>query len=700
MATLQNIRNRSGLLLAVIGIAMLAFILTDALNSIGPNTNRSGIVGEVLGQDILIQKFEQKVNEGIENWKSQNQNTILDQNTLSQIRDQIWDQYVRELVLENEFQELGIDISDDEFFELLQGVNVHSEISKVPSFQDPTTGAFDRTRVLGYLKQIDQDETGEARTRWVGFQKYLMGLIKTSKYNSLIEKAMFTTNTEAKNELISTTQNATFNYVAIPYSSIQDTNISVSDKELEDYYSEHKSEYEQEASKDVDFVVYSVIPSVEDEVKTKSEIADLVDDFGNYDDYESMTRRNSDNTASRFSYSTEEGLQDENWRELFNAKKGTVIGPYLNTPGVYRIAKLVEVEYRPDSVEARHILIKPNQTMNIDSVDARINAIKAQVESGANFSILAQQNSEDQGSAIKGGDLGWFEEGVMVDEFNQACFTSKRGELSVVRSQFGVHLIEVTQTSSLVKKVKIAYIDRNVEPSTETFNAYYSQAARFAGKLLNEGVSFDTLIKANNLVKRTEKKVTANKNAIGGVPNSREMVRWVNTAEVGSVNEAPFEFGNLYVVAYITNEYLEGVSDLEDIEEQIKALVIREKKGAIISESISGTDLSSIASTYTTTVVDAKKATFGNLSVQGIGYEPELVGSIFASKIGNISSPVIGKNAVYVFETTAFDEETSNENFSQQKLKLERQAASSSSRISYDALKKAANVQDNRSDFY
>ncbi|MEC7646129.1 MAG: peptidylprolyl isomerase [Bacteroidota bacterium] len=698
MATLQNIRNKSGLLLAVIGIAMLAFILGDLLkstNSSGGNVN----VGEVLGEHILIQKFQQKVDQGLENWKVQNQGAVLNQTTITQIRDQIWNEYVRQLVMEKEFEQLGIDVSDDEFFELLQGVNVHPEISKVPSFQDPETGQFDRTRVLGYLKQIDQDETGQARTRWLDFQEYLIGLIKTSKYNSLVSQAMFTTTQEAKIDFNSSNNNVTFNYVAIPFTSIDDNDIETTDDELKRYYSDHKFEYEQEASKDVDFVVYTAVPSASDNAQTKEEITELMSDFEIYDDYELMARRNSDNTNAKFIYTTESGVQDPNWKDLFNAKKGTVVGPYLASEGTYRIAKLAEVEYRPDSVEARHILIKPTQTMTLDSVSQKINDLKVSIEGGMDFAILAKQHSEDQGSAIKGGDLGWFSEGVMVEEFNEACFTSKKGDLSIVTSQFGVHLIEVTKISKLIKKVKIAYIDRNIEPSTETFNNYYSQAAKFAGKILNEKVPFDTLIESSNLVKRSDKKVTANKPTISGLPNSREMVRWLYTAEVDEVSEV-FQFDNSYVVAYVTKEYSKGVSSLDDIKEQIMSLVIKEKKGLEISASIKNSDLSAIASVNEVEVIKGQKATFSNLSIQGIGYEPELVGVAFSSQVGVLSAPIIGRNAVYVIEVLAFDEKTSTEDFTTQKLNIQKQAISYANNASYNALKEAANVKDNRVDFY
>jgi len=700
MATLGRIRNRSGLLLAVIGIAMLSFILGDFLKSTNSGGGKGLYVGSVLGEDVLRQNFEIKVEEGIENWKNQNQQAVLNQTTIGQIRAQIWDQYVRELIMNNEFDKLGIDVSDDEFFELLQGANVHPEIAKVPAFQDPTTGNFDRTKVILYLQQIDQDQTGDARSRWIGFQKYLIGLIKTSKYNSLVNKAMYVTDEEARIDFNSNSQNITFNYVAIPFTSIDDSDVEPTESELNTYYNNHKDDYTQEASKDVDFVVYSVVPSVEDDATTKAEITDLVADFETFEDYESMARRNSDNTNSRFIFTTEDGLQDKNWKALFNAKEGTVYGPYQASQGVYRIAKLADVQNRADSVEARHILIKPTQNMSMDSVNKKIDALKLAIEGGADFADLAQNNSEDKGSAIKGGDLGWFSEGAMVDEFNEACFTSNKGDISVVTSQFGVHLIEVTKTSRKVKKVKIAYIDRVVEPSTETFNTYYTKAAQFAGKILNEGIPFDSLIAENNLVKRSDSKVTSNKQAIVGLPNSREMVRWMNTNKTGSVSEV-FQFDNSYVVAYLTKEYLEGTTELEDIKEQISALVIKEKKANKITESITeANDLASIASSNSTIIVSAQKATMANLSVQGIGYEPELVGSIFGADVNSISGPIIGSNAVYFVEVTAIDDEKLEGNFSQQKTKILKQTSSAANGRSYNVLKETANVKDNRSDFY
>ena len=699
MATLGNIRNRSGLLLSVIGIAMLAFILGDFMQSKRSGGGGSSFIGEVLGEDISIQVYESKVDEGLNNWKNQNPEGILNQTITNQIRSQIWDQYVRELIMNNEFSKIGVDVSDDEFFELLQGVNVHPEISKVPSFQDPLTGKFDRTKVLGYLKQIEQDPTGEAKNRWIGFQRYLIQLIKNAKYNALVKNSMYVTKDHARSSFNETSQNLTFNYVSIPYSSIADSLAIPTSKQIKSYYLDHKSDYEQEASKDVEYVVFNVTPSEEDDINTKAEVQELASDFSNYEDCILMARRTSDNTQAKFIFSRKDELQDGEWLELFDKDVGAVIGPYLFNQDTYRIAKLFASEYRPDSVEARHILIKPTQEMSLDSAKQRINGLKKQIEAGADFGNLAQTQSDDKGSAIKGGDLDWFQEGVMVDEFNEVCFASNKGDLNVITTQFGVHLIQVINISRKVKKAKVVFIDRKIEPSTETFNYYYSQAAQFAGKILNESISFDSLASKNNLTKRSDSKVSHEKQNISGLPNSREMVRWMNKAEKGDISEV-FQFDNTYVVAYLTNSYEEGFISLENITEEVTALVKNKNKAEIISEKQKeGLDLSVIASNNNT-VVNTKQITFASNNIEGIGYEPELVGALFGLDQGVISKPIHAKNSIFIVEVTEKNDLIVSGDFSKQHDKIETQNKASSTNAAYNALKKAANIKDNRSEFY
>jgi len=707
MATLGKIRNRSGLLLTVIGVAMLAFILGDFMSSLGSSRGDSIHVGEVLGEDITQQAFQVKMEEKINGWKLSNQQGVLDETARAGLRSEVWDEFVEELIMNNEFDKLGIDVCDKEWLERIRGLNAHSLVSRIPLFKDPITGIFDTILVIEHLKKLPQDP--ELAKDWVRFQNYLLKVIKTSKYNSLVLNAMYVTDEEAKLYSNEKSQDITFNYVKIPFSDVAESIVVPTESEIKTYYTKHKANYEQAASKDVDFVLFSVVPTHEDSVKAVRYLEELKAKFTSSKNYNFMLKKYSDNTSARFTFTTKAGLADKNWEELFNAEQGTVIGPYQVSQGVYRIAKLVIAQNRPDSVEARHILIKPTQTMSLDSVNIRIEALKVQVEAGADFGVLAQNNSDDEGSKNKGGEYSWFSEGARVDEFNEACFTSKRGDLSVVTSQYGVHLIEVTKTSKAVPKVKIAFIDRYVAPGNETDQLFLAQANSFAGKILNEGIDFYSLVAEKNLPILNDSEVTSDKQNIKNLPNSREMVKWMNTADEGTLSEV-FLFGNSYVVAYLTKEHNKGSIPFEDKKDEIYELLVNEKQAAHITASITGTDLATIAANSGQTVVNAATVSFAN-SKPPFVEEPELVGSIFGTTVGSVSIPIVGTDAIYVIEVTSKDESKTTVDFTKLKQEIKNGTAAyfigrnenggtEKFGAAYKVLSTEADVKDNRSVIY
>ena len=564
MATLGSIRKRSTLLLLVIGVAMLAFILGDFMQSKRSGGGGGFFVGKVAGEEISIQIFEERVQKGTENYKNSNPNSTINQETSAQIRNSIWDEYIKELLMDVEFEELGINVGSEELFELFQGNNVHSEISKIEIFQDPTTKQFDRARMIEYMKSLESDQNVE---EWVGFEAYIANIRKNSKYNMLVEKGIYVSSAEAQSSFNQGNENISFEYVPISFVHIADSLVNVSASEIENYYYDHINEYQQEESRNVDYVVFTVIPSEKDDEDTKNNLDAIKESFEAYTDFEVFVKRNSDNTNAIFNFVKEDGILDTNVTSLFNDEKGTVFGPYLFAEGNYRLAKLADVQYRPDSVEARHILIAPDENKDLDSTNTLIESVKKEIELGKDFADLAQIYSVDKTSAIKGGDLGWFKEGAMVAEFNEVCFTANKGDLTIVQSQFGIHLIEVTKKSRNVKKVQIAFVDRIVEPSSETYHHYYTQAAQFAGLLLNtDTTSFDDLVTSNNLAKRNEERVIPSKQNISGLENSRGMIRWMKDAQKGEISDV-FEFGNNYVVATLTKVNEEGNIPLEYVKE-------------------------------------------------------------------------------------------------------------------------------------
>ena len=703
MSTLGSIRKRSTLLLLVIGVAMLAFILGDFMQSTRSGGGGGFFVGEVAGEEISIQIFEERMQKGIENWKNSNQNVTLTQSVMSQIRNSIWDEYIKELLMNMEYEELGIDVDSEELFELFQGNNVHSEISKIEIFQDPATKQFDRARMIQYMKELDNDQTGEAREQWLGFEEYISNLRKNDKYRLLVEQGMYVSSAEAQLDFNQGNENISFEYVPISFNHIADSLVGISESEIEDYYEGHLSEYQQDESRNVDYVVFTVTPSTKDEEDTKNNLANLTKTFAANTDFEVFVRRNSDNTNAIFNFTKEEGILDTNATSLFASEKGTVVGPYLFSEGVYRVSKLADVQYRPDSVEARHMLIAADENKNLDSTNALVESIKEEIESGKDFADLAQKYSIDKTSAIKGGDLGWFKEGAMVAEFNEVCFTATKGDLTIVQSQFGVHLIQVTKKSRNVKKVKIAYIDRVVEPSSETYHEYYTQAARFAGVLLNtDTTTFDDLVATENLVKRNEEKVSPSKQDISGLENSRGLIKWMRNANVGEVSEV-FEFGNNYVVATLTKVNSEGDISLEDVSVEIEAKVRKQKKGKMIIDEINSetyNTLAELASTMRSQVQQTTKASFLSSQIQNLGNEPELVGLICASEKDKISQPIVGNNAVFVAKVLSKNEARTTGDFTQQQVQISQALKQSASVAAYNAVKENAGVVDNRNDFY
>ena len=701
MGTLGKIRNRSGLLLTVIGFAMLAFILGDFMQSKRSGGSSTPHVGEILGESILIQKFEETVELGKANWQSQNQNQILSQTILGQIRNQAWDQLSREMIMDNQYNILGLSVSDEEWIERISGVNVHPDISQIQSFQDPNTGQFDRTKVLGYLQQIEQDPSGESVDRWIDFQKYLINSILNEKYNKLIEKGSYVNSLEAKNSFNEGVQNITFNYLSVPFNVINDSTVLVSDKEIEKYYNSNKDDFKQDPTRDVEFISFNVVASVEDDIETKNSISSLVDDFTAYDDYSLIVKRNTDNQRAKFSYLKESELKNDSaFALLLKSKKGTVIGPYKPDVSVYRIAKLVDVMNRPDSVEARHILITPTNEMSIDSVNLRITSLKELIKKGADFSKLAELNSVDQQSAKVGGELGWFEEGVMLEEFNDICFTAKKSELNIVTTQFGVHLVQVISKSRSAKKYKVVYIDRNIEPSTDTYIEYYTKAAQIVNSVVNDGLSFDSVIQKENLVKRSDVKLTADKANVAGIPNSREMVKWLNKANLNELSNV-FEFENSYVVALLTNINEEGFRSIEDSENRIIASVRKEKKSEIIIDRLNQfTNLDEMGNEFSLSPVKNQNTKLSNLTVQELGYAADLVGTSFGLEPNSISAPFMSRNSVLVVETLSRDDYRDEGDFSNEQKALTDKTKSYNSNAAFNTLKTEANIQDNRSEVY
>jgi peptidyl-prolyl cis-trans isomerase D len=288
----------------------------------------------------------------------------------------------------------------------------------------------------------------------------------------------------------------------------------------------------------------------------------------------------------------------------------------------------------------------------------------------------------------------------MLEQFNEACFTSLINELKVVETQYGIHLIQVMNKSRSNKKFKIAYIDRNISASTETYNNYYTQAAQFVSSVNSDNDSFDTISMNENLVKRSDVKVVTSKENIIGLPNSRSIVKWMNKASLGDISEV-FEFDNSYVVAKITKENNSEYIPLSEVENKVKQSLRSEKKYKKLVKRLGDySSLEEISETMNINIVRGKKAQMSLLSVDDLGYAPELIGTIYATEIGAVSDPIKLNNFLSVVSVVSQDAYRSEGDFTAERNSLLEKIKNYTTTTSFKALETDADVLDNRSEVY
>lgn len=689
-----KIREKSTLLMVMIGGAMLLFVLDPTmLDSLFQGNTTE--VGEIAGETVDGRRFQERVDETIANYKTQTGQTTIDNATTDQLREQTWNQMVREVVLGQELEAAGVRVSKDELYDMVQGSNPHPQV--VQAFTNPETGQFDRAQVMSFLKRMETDD--DIKQRWIAFENDIQKLRRSEKYNNAIKKGLYVNNPEAEDDFYAKNQNATIKYVLKRYKSVADSTVEVSDSDIKKYYNDNLAQYEQDASRDVEFVAFRVDPSQEDFAEVLNLMERVKPDFETTENDTLFVNRESDvRFNSRWLPKGDlGGLIDS---LMFNAEKGFVYGPYLEGQ-TYRMAKLIGVKMAPDSVNARHILIRPETYGDYNKAKAVADSLKALIENGGDFAALAQANSEDPGSGAKGGDLGWFMEGQMVPTFNDACFDGDEGDLVMVESQFGFHIIEVLEQKGSTEKRAVAFIDRTVDASTKTFQVKYGEADEFA-RSITSVTSFDQEVANRGLNKRIASNLKENDRTIAGLDNPRQLIRWAFEAEKEDVSEV-FELGNTFVVGVLTAQREEGHTDMEEIADELKAGAIQEKKAAMFMEEFEAAkagDIQTIADNMNLPAEVKDNVAFSSPAISGLGREPKVIGATFGIEVGDISKPIKGEQGVYVISLESKTETPANPSFTNNGRILN---SSLSSRVDYEvfeALKEKADITDNRSKFF
>lgn len=701
MATLQRIRNRAGILVAVIiGLALVAFILGDMLRT-GSSLLRPAQteIGDIDGNSVQYADFQADVEETGDIYKFNSGASQIDNDTWVQIRDQVWENLVQETLMDNVSKNLGLAVTSDELFDMVQGTNIHPIVQQL--FINQTTGLFDKSLVLQFLRSLDNGATESQKAYWLYIEDQITKDQLLTKYDNLVSQGLYVTTKEAESSLAAKNKKVNIQFVGLNYTTVPDSTISITDKELRDYYNAHIDDYQQSYTRTIEYVTFPVIATEADEESTLSWMEDVKDEFAQTEDDEQYVNVNSD-VSFDDSYYKKDELPEEIGDFAFSGKIGDIYGPYKDGDA-YSIVKIDDIQNMPDSVRASHILLTSADALTV------ADSLKTVIESGeASFEDMARQYSQDTPSAINGGDVGWFTRNQMVKEFEDASFNGEVGKLYITTSSYGVHLIKVTQRGTEVKQVRLATLTRNIEPSTQTFQNVYAQASKFASENTT-GEEFQNAIADQNLDKKVVD-LNEDDREIAGLDEPRNLVRAAFDTDLNRIIENSegstiFELGDNFVIAMLTAINEAGTAPYEDVKVSVELAAKKVKKAealaAKLNEAATTTnDMDSIAANLNTQVKDANNVYFTLSSVTGAGIEPALIGTVCSMDQDQLSEPIKGNNGVYLAKVISINNDESNSDIPVEKQTLEATLSSRAYSDAYEVQKNAADIEDKRAKFY
>src|SRR5690606_12299243 len=456
---------------------------------------------------ITYPAFNAEVEMGLNNMRQQMGGAANDQMN-SYIVENVWNQHISQTLLTEEVERIGLNVGSSELNDLVSGQNPSPQV--VQSFTNPQTGEFDRNQLSVFLTNIRNEPANSAqKQQWENFLNVLKNDRLQQKYNQLIQNSVYVTSLEANEDYSQRNKIANFNYVLLDYASIDDKSIKVTDEDYQSYYNDHKAAfYNPTESRTIEYVVFNAQPTAADSAAVKEKAASVAKELAVAENDSLFATINSE-TKYPVTYYTRGSLPPGLDSAAFNAASGTVVGPIYSN-GTYEIAKILDSRMSPDSVSASHILLNPALEGGMDRAKVKADSIKNLIQNGANFAELVEKFGAE-GSKENGGKLGTFGRGA-ITEFETALFNGNRGDILVLPSQFGLHIIKIDNQIGSSRVVKAAIIDLSVQSSKETLNAAYRKASDFYGKV-NEK-NFNELAKTEGLSVQTGDQINPMQSAI------------------------------------------------------------------------------------------------------------------------------------------------------------------------------------------
>lgn len=721
MSTLEVLRNRAGIFVAIIiGLGLFAFIFSDLFTS-GQSmfAGDQMEVGSVDGKSLSYPQFQATLDEQKALRMAFTGQRDDSERFNEQLREQVWQMFVRNEVMGNECKRIGLSVTGDELSTMVIGQEVHPIVEQI--FTNPETGVFDREMVIGFLSNLEQGATPEQRAYWLEVEREIHDERVMQKFNALIAKGLYVTQYEADLAAQQRANEVDLSYVFKPFASIPDSTVKVTSQEAKQYYNRHRELFRGTERRDLAYVSFPVTPRSEDVEAARVQLESLIGEFAQVENAGQYAAQNGDRDYTGSWFMREE-LQSEIAEWAFGGAAVGSLSPVVQDDNEFMVARLLGRTTMPDSANARHILFSL-QRYPAARANELADSVADAIRNGGDFAALAEEFSDDPGSRTKGGDLDWFPQGVMVKPFNDACFNGKVGDIQVVSSNFGVHVIELLGHRGGSERVDVAILSQRAVAGNHTFQLVYNDASSFATEVHRDRPSwfarlfgadkgwaedsenvFDSVAQLRGLSKRLATGVEEGWSQISGLESSREMVRWAFEAAPGQVS-AVFELPDEYVVALLLRE--KGVdgdySTFASARDEAAVGTMRLKKEEMLRQQIAavqaeGQGVEQVASALGEEVRHASNVEFNGYAFGQEGFEPGLVGAGASLAQGQMSAPVAGINGVYVMQgKTVSPVSGGNSDIRSAEMEDLRRR---SSMQAYDALRGLSKVKDRRAKFF
>ena len=707
MAILNSIRKRGVFLIIIIALALFSFILADVIRNGGFSSEKSlttvaTINGETLTRDIFMKQVELT------------QRNLGENGTTAQAMNMVWDRELRNVLQQQQYDALGLTAQKEQLEEALR-----MGLASNPTFQD-ADGVFSSLKVQEYIANVKATNP-TAYQQWLDYENNLKsGALQTTYYN-MIKAGMRSTLSEGEQEYRYQNDKINMQYVYVPYTSIPDTDVSVTDSEIEAYIRKNAADYEQTPQVDVQFVSFSEAPSDADIADAETAITSLLKDrevynsnikateilkgLENTQDYQNFINDNSD-VPFQDRYFFKSDIPEAIAEDLFATPLNGIYGPY-KLGNNNNISKVIGITQMPDSVQSRHILIRYQGSFRAsDAITRSKEDAKAMADSIAGvlkrnknkFEDLAKTLSDDKSNSDTGGDLGYSGPGKLTKDFNDFIFDNKTGTLGVVETEFGFHVVEVQEQKNKQKAMKFATISKEIEASEKTLNEVFANASRF--EVAAQKGDFSQIAKTQELALKPVNKIGALDATIPGVGNNRSIVNWAFGEDVSVGDVKRFSILDGYVVVQLTRKSPKGLMSIAEASSLVMPKLRNAYKAKQIMATISGDDLDAIASSQGSTVQNATAITMAAPTIPGAGAEPEVVGAAFAKAAGETTSLIAGEKGVFKVRVTAVNNAPALENYASYANQLNSAATPAVNTKVYQALKNAAEIEDNRANFF